>query len=225
MSEGEDAASDFWSRRKAAVQQADKDEKLQTEADEIALKQAELEEKSDAEILEELKLPDPDTLTEKDDFSQFLSVAVPERLKRRALRKLWGLNPIFANLDGLVDYGEDYTDAATVIADMQTVYKVGRGMVERIVEALEEDGDEELVAETLESNVAVSGDEVPQADEDTASHNDIGENRNASIHLTSTETLVQDDIQRVGSDDLGEYDAAKDEEFHRPKRRMRFEYS
>ncbi|MEP3048109.1 MAG: DUF3306 domain-containing protein [Roseibium sp.] len=221
MSESDSSGSDFWSRRKAAVQQAEVDEKLHVEAEEIALKKAELAEKSDAEILEELNLPDPETLTEKDDFSQFLSAAVPERLKRRALRRLWGLNPLFANLDGLVDYGEDYTDAATVISDLQTVYKVGRGMVDRFVEALENDENEDLVAETIESDVADSSDEPV----DVAPHTDIIQNGNTSIHLTPTETLVQDENQYVESIESEEYDAVEDEEYHSPKRRMRFDYS
>ncbi len=120
---------DFWSRRKQAVEaekRADLEAREDGKADEA---RKALEEKPDEEVLAELDLPDPDGLKQGDDFSAFMAKAVPERLRRRALRRLWLSNPVLANLDELLDYGEDFTDAATVIADMQSVYQVGKGMV------------------------------------------------------------------------------------------------
>jgi len=38
------------------------------------------------------------------------------------------------DVDMLVDYGEDYTDAATVIENLQTTYQVGKGMLKHIEE-------------------------------------------------------------------------------------------
>ncbi|UUV07325.1 DUF3306 domain-containing protein [Ruegeria sp. YS9] len=131
----------FWSRRKAAVQAEAKAEALALEEQVIAERQAELEEKDDAEILAEFNLPDPETLQPGDDVSGFMAKAVPDRLRRRALRRLWRLNPVLANVDGLVDYGEDYTDAACVIENMQTAYQVGKGMLAHI-EALAADAEE-----------------------------------------------------------------------------------
>ncbi|MEO0503716.1 MAG: DUF3306 domain-containing protein, partial [Pseudomonadota bacterium] len=66
-----------------------------------------------------------------------------------ALRRMWRLNPMLANLDGLVDYGEDYTDAAMVIENMQTVYQVGKGMMTAFLEDEEEDAAEEPPAEEI----------------------------------------------------------------------------
>lgn len=83
--------------------------------------------RSDAEILEELGLPEPESLKEGDDFAAFMKEAVPEHLRRRALRRLWTSNPVLANLDELIDYGDDFTDAATVIENLATGWKVGRG--------------------------------------------------------------------------------------------------
>ena len=103
---------DFWSRRKAAVEA--EDAALQKQDVEVA-READAAEKSDEDLLEELGLPDPESLSEGDDFSAFMSSAVPTRLRNRALRRLWATNPVLANIDGLVEYGEDYTDAATVI--------------------------------------------------------------------------------------------------------------
>ena len=73
-------------------------------------------------------LPDIDSLTGESDFTVFLQKGVPEELKQRALRRLWRLNPVFANLDGLNDYDEDFTDAALVVKNLKTLYEVGKGM-------------------------------------------------------------------------------------------------
>jgi hypothetical protein len=51
-----------------------------------------------------------------------------------ALRRLWRLNPLFGVVDDMVEYGEDYTDAATVIEDMKTAYTVGKGYAKEVVE-------------------------------------------------------------------------------------------
>ncbi|MEP2533035.1 DUF3306 domain-containing protein [Shimia sp.] len=142
-------APDFWARRKAGVAAEAVAEARAVEQAEQASAQAVLEEKSDAEILAELDLPDPDTLQEGDDFSVFLAKAVPERIRRRALRKLWLSNPILANVDELVDYGEDFTDSAMVIEGMQTTYQVGKGMlkhVEEMARQAELEAQDELVA-------------------------------------------------------------------------------
>ncbi|MEW2917098.1 DUF3306 domain-containing protein [Ruegeria sp. ANG10] len=135
-------ARDFWSRRKAAVQAEAEAEVIASEEQVIATQHAELEEKSDAEVLAQFNLPDPDQLQAGDDVSGFMAKAVPDRLRRRALRRLWRLNPVLANVDGLVDYGEDYTDAACVIENIQTAYQVGKGMLSHI-EALAAEAEED----------------------------------------------------------------------------------
>lgn len=103
-------ATDFWSRRKAKVAQ-------EAQAEEI-VQDVPQEDLSDAEILAKFDLPDPDTLKLGDDIKGFMSKAVPEHLRRRALRKLWRTNPVLACLDGLNDYEDDFTDAATVMPDI-----------------------------------------------------------------------------------------------------------
>lgn len=114
---------DFWSRRRAAVE-AEAAGRLP--ADDTAPTDI----RTDAEILQELDLPDPDTLDADGSVRAFMDHLVPDHLRRRALRRFWRLNPTLANLDGLVDYGEDYTDSATVIDSLQTVYRVGKGMLD-----------------------------------------------------------------------------------------------
>ena len=128
------ARLDFWARRKAAVE-AEESALLQAEeAQALAEEHAALEDKPDAEILAELNLPDPETLQPGDDIKGFMAQAVPDRLRRRALRQLWKLNPVLANVDGLVEYGEDFTDSATVVENLQTAYQVGKGMLAHVEE-------------------------------------------------------------------------------------------
>lgn len=141
------AQADFWSRRKAAVaDEVRAGEEAEWEAQAAEERRA-LEERPDEEVLAELELPDPDTMKQGDDFSAFMAEAVPEKLRRRALRQLWRSNPVLANLDSLVDYGEDYTDAALVVENLQTAYQVGKGMlkhIEALAEAAERAADAEL---------------------------------------------------------------------------------
>ena len=125
---------DFWARRKAKVEAETLAEQAAVEQLVLAEQHAVLEEKTDAELLEELKLPDPDTMEMGDDFSVFMSKVVPDRIRRRALRTLWRSNPVLANVDMLVDYGEDFTDAAMAVENIQTAYQVGKGMLKHVQE-------------------------------------------------------------------------------------------
>ncbi|MDX2482740.1 MAG: DUF3306 domain-containing protein [Pseudodonghicola sp.] len=127
---------DFWSRRRAAVRaeaEAEATARLAAEQAGVEAERAGAEaDRPDEDLLRDLGLPDPDTLESGDDFSAFMQQAVPERLRRRALRRLWTSNPVLANLDGLTDYSDDFTDAAMVVPDMRTAYEVGRGMYEHV---------------------------------------------------------------------------------------------
>lgn len=73
-------------------------------------------------------LPDPETLGRDADWSRFLRADVPPALRTRALRRLWRLDPVYANLDGLLDYAEDYNDPAVFGRPVKTLYQVGRGI-------------------------------------------------------------------------------------------------
>ncbi len=127
--DGDDGFLARWSRRKRSEGEERAPAGGEPPAEAEALRPAPpAAERPDAEILEELGLPDPATLGPGDDFSAFMARAVPERLRQRALRRLWASNPVLANLDGLLDYGEDFTDATLVVADLATAYRVGQGM-------------------------------------------------------------------------------------------------
>ena len=75
------------------------------------------------------ELPPLESLTKDSDFTPFLMDKVPGFIRRRALNLLWRNNPIFAHLDGLNDYDEDFNVIDKLIdAATDSNYKVGRGM-------------------------------------------------------------------------------------------------
>ncbi|WP_135078959.1 DUF3306 domain-containing protein [Terasakiella sp. SH-1] len=88
-------------------------------------------------------LPDIESLTEESDFSAFMKQGVPEELQKLALRKLWKSSPIFANLDGLNDYDEDFSIitplAEGVAEELQKLMKENS----RTEPELEEEGERE----------------------------------------------------------------------------------
>lgn len=121
----------------------------------------ELETLSDAELCERLKLPDPSTLNEGDDFKMFLEARVPERLRRIALRRLWRSNPIFGHLDGLNEYDEDFRAAAAAAGGVvQTLYQVGQGFVKP--EEPESDSADTDVATDCKNEKPIPKDVAPQ---------------------------------------------------------------
>lgn len=144
-----------WSQRRAAVKaEAETDAKALQEAV-VAQEHAELEEKNDAQILAELELTDPDSMKMGDDFSVFMKTAVPERIRKRALRKLWLSNPVLANVDNLVDYGEDFAAETKLGAVIKTSYQVGKGMLKHVEEMERQEKATEDDIETIDEPDAV----------------------------------------------------------------------
>ncbi len=73
-------------------------------------------------------LPPLDSLTRDSDFRPFMRPGVPEALRNQALRKLWKSDPVYANLDGLLEYGEDFAEPFRLAGAVATVYRVLEGM-------------------------------------------------------------------------------------------------
>ena len=94
---------------------------------------------SDNELLDKYELPDPNDINEEAGLNRFFDGKTPERLRQMALRRLWRINPFFGVVDDMVEYGEDYTDAATVIDGMQTAYQAGKGYLKKAIESGEDD--------------------------------------------------------------------------------------
>lgn len=193
--------ADFWSRRKARVEAEAREEARLDEERALAAREAELEEKTDAELCEELGLPDPDALQMGDDFRAFMDKAVPERLRRRALRRLWVSNPVLANLDGLVDYAEDYTDAAMVVPDMKTAYQVGKGMLAHVQEMARQ---AEALAKGPEEAETVAEAVVEEPD-------------SAEVEAQASQEMAVAEVEV-------ETNTAQDDTSLPPRRRMRFQF-
>jgi hypothetical protein len=172
------AALSSWSRRRAAV--AAEEAALKREADDavVAEQQAELAEKTDAEILEELGLPDPDALVLGDNVKAFMVKTVPQHLRKRALRSLWRSNPVLACVDGLNDYDDDYLTGSTGQGPIKTGYQVGKGMLAHLLEmerqaaapaetALvvdDDDAEDDEEVLVVEDEVSAATDEAPVDD-------------------------------------------------------------
>jgi hypothetical protein len=154
---------DFWSRRKQAVEAEAETEVSELIAAEEKQDLEALEQKTDAEILEELGLPDPETLEAGDDFAAFMSKTVPNRLRNRALRKLWLSDPMLANLDALVDYGEDFTINPLDTEVIQTTYQVGKGLLAHVKEM---ERQEEAAKESVSSDNDVQEEQEVKAAEE-----------------------------------------------------------
>ncbi|WP_022705539.1 DUF3306 domain-containing protein [Pseudorhodobacter ferrugineus] len=210
-------STSFWARRKAAVQAEAAVEAAEAQArlaandaEALAASQAE---KTDSELLVELGLPDPDSLALGDDFSGFMARAVPEHLRRRALRKLWVSNPVLANLDGLLDHGEDYTDAATVIPGMQTAYQVGKGMMSHVIALAEQQAAKEKALAAPEPALLVSdNDAVMQAPESEPVAEQVAA---PEADVQATETLAS----KSPATEIQTFDAPP------PRRHMRFDFA
>ena len=161
-----------WSARKAEIARAgavrDDDTDEQNEANAAGADKESDEEAalSDDELLEKYELPDPNDITEEAGLDRFFDGKTPERLRQMALRRLWRINPFFGIVDDMVEYGEDYTDAATVIDGMQTAYQAGKGYLKKAIspeeanEAVETQTDDDGATEPLSDTEQTDADEV-----------------------------------------------------------------
>ena len=214
--EGEGGFLSRWSARKNQIAKGE-DVPDEVPAREIA-EDAVIEDEedaalTDAELLKKYDLPDPEAVTEESGLEQFLNGKVlPGRVRQIALRRLWRLNPFFGVVDDMVEYGEDYTDAATVVEGMKTAYTVGKGYAKEVVEpeeseTLEDDaGAEEGDAEANEGEKDGQQDEKERADgladqSDQAKVREIDETSGADIGLTrqnDAETaVIQDELSKI----------------------------
>lgn len=92
-----------------------------------ALPDAPPDEETRKRWIAELEGVDIEKLTSQDDFSVFMKEWVPQALRQKALRKLWAADPVLSVSDGLDDWCGDYTNAATVVADLKSSWLPGKG--------------------------------------------------------------------------------------------------
>lgn len=154
-----------WSERKAKAREAEVAPSIEETVEQPVATiepEAEKEAEKTAAIVEQL--PDIDSLTAESDYTAFMGEGVPEHLKRLALRKLWRSDPVLANVDGLVDYGEDFKVAELMGDAVKTAYRVGKGLIDD-AEELPQDEDRDEDDDLSESVVAQT---PPEEGEETA---------------------------------------------------------
>ena len=184
-----------WSDRKL---KGEDDALPATELDRVkeTSREDEFEGKTDDEILSILELPDPETLKLGDTVEKFMDGRVPERIRARALRAFWKTNPVLANIDGLDEYCDDYTDAAMVIENLQTIYEVGKGYAEQALDALESLADDEEPADQLAgSEIAAQtedGIEYDKTAETEEPGNELDTRGQEEAHQNQPELLEED---------------------------------
>jgi hypothetical protein len=231
--EGEGGFLSRWSARKTQIAKGE-DVPDEVPAPEIAEDDVVEDEEdatlTDAKLLEKYDLPDPEAVTEESGLEQFLNgKGLPGRVRQMALRRLWRLNPLFGVVDDMVEYGEDYTDAATVVEGMKTAYTVGKGYKKDDVEpeeaeALEDDSEaQEGDAETKEGDAeAKEGEKDSQQDENERADGSANQSDQANARETeetsdaNTRLAQQNDaetalMQNELSEMLGEHQMVLDE--------------
>jgi len=231
--EGEGGFLSRWSARKTQIAKGE-DVPDEVPAPEIAeddvVEDEEDAKLTDAELLEKYDLPDPEAVTEESGLEQFLNgKGLPGRVRQMALRRLWRLNPLFGVVDDMVEYGEDYTDAATVVEGMKTAYTVGKGYKKDDVEpeeaeALEDDSEaQEGDAEAKEGDAeAKEGEKDSQQDENERADGSANQSDQANARETeetsdaNTRLAQQNDaetalMQNELSEMLGEHQMVLDE--------------
>ena len=172
-----------WAQRKAG-KQAEVDvleEVAQTEQVDATGETKEEAALSDEELCARYELPDPENCTDSEQLDGFFDGQIPDRLRQLAMRRLWRLNPLFRFADEMVEYGEDFTDAATVIPNMQTAYKVGKGYMDKLLAEQEQ----------ADAETALSVEHVAEQDElKGTGDTDTSESTSESIEDSSEETTA-----------------------------------
>ena len=123
-----------WSRRKRGVVEEKSASDPIVQADEATAADASAETEN-AQLEEQAAAAfddvDFETLDYSSDYTRFMGDNVPDHIRKQALAKLWASNPVLANLDGLTDYSDDFTDAALAVplGMLKTAHRVGKGFL------------------------------------------------------------------------------------------------
>jgi hypothetical protein len=108
-------------------------------------------------------LPPIESLDKDSDYTVFLRAGVAPELRKQALGKLWRSDPVFANLDGLLEYGEDFSLPFKNRTAVATLYQVGKGMMEAVLRE-SPPADEASPDETVAELPAAENTVPPQVD-------------------------------------------------------------
>ena len=125
-----------WSSLKSGKMEDEQSVLDKNNVEENSLDKVEEEESkmSDEELFEKYEVSNPESINSQIDLRDYMGKNIPDRLKQLALRRLWKIVPLYGEVSELVEYGEDFTDSATVIEGMQTAYEIGKGYANKIIE-------------------------------------------------------------------------------------------
>ena len=138
---------------------------------------------------------DFDSLNYGSDYAQFMKKGVPEAVRRRALRALWQSNPILANIDGLNDYDEDFTDAALVMKTFSSNYKVGSGYLT-----------EQERLDSYSEEARTVGSDAP---DEEADETDVADAEDMEVEDMDDDDVLDDDTRFSRDESNGEPEADK----------------
>lgn len=184
-----------WSKRKLAVAEEAKNDALAEEdiVDEEAAAALALEHEANREAAEAVDL---ETIDEDTDFSVFMKDGVPNLLKKSAMAILWRTNPIFANVDGLVDYDDDFGSPDLNMKTFESAYKIGKGYLDK-VEDDEEDNDEDGAEEVAED--AADEDEIAAVDEEEIADETEEDTDEELVETSEEEATTEPEVSEIAS--------------------------
>ncbi len=194
-----------WSKRKSESKEVSSKSE-QNENNTVDVKDELIEEEkklSNDELAEKYDVTNPEKIDNSLDLRNILKENIPDRLKQLALRKLWKLVPAYGEISELVEYGEDFTDAATVIENLQTSYIVGKGYIDKVVEKSKDlivDSDN-LSQEVKVSNNKVSKKKSPNAKK--LQSNEEVEKHKKIIHKTNEHEEENHNLEKRLNDHAG----------------------
>ncbi len=160
---------------------------------------------------EDAEAIDLESLDAESDYAPFFRDGVPKALKSAALRTLWRSSPVFANLDGLNDYDENFNDPDRIKKFVGTAWRVGKGYLKAEpdpadVEAAAEDlvqadpgdnpadGVDEGIASADEEN---SGSTVAKSDNDADQMDEKADPEDARTDVVSADDDSEDKLGMV----------------------------
>ena len=181
-----------WSKRKSESNEVSlKNEQNEKNTVDVKDELTEEENKlSNDELAEKYEVTNPEKIDNPLDLRNILKENIPDRLKQVALRKLWKLVPAYGEISELVEYGEDFTDAATVIENLQTSYIVGKGYIDKVVEKSKDliSDDDNLSQEAKGSNNKASKKQNAKAKNSQSNEEDEKHNKKSDKSIEYEET-------------------------------------
>jgi hypothetical protein len=202
-----------WSRRKRAAREGEAveaepkpaPETVKEPADAGAIAAHEVELEANRKAAEAVDLT---KLDEKVDFSVFMKAGVPALLRKQAMAALWRSNPVYANVDGLVDYNDDFGSPDLIMKTFKSGWQSGRGYLKEVPTA--EIDDAGPAADPAPANAR----DADEADPAEAAEKDLTETAEAPDTATDEEDAASQAAPALPEDIAADEEApfAVDEE-------------